>query len=131
MNFEQVQDFLLELFSSFILYPSLINEIKAEISRTGYEERFKTVLKKQLYILSLLGINAKDTAEFEFIGNDLYSMHIAGRGFNYRILYFFLPQQQPVLLLGFSERAGKTRTDYSSHIPIALTRKAEMEDEFK
>lgn len=53
-------------------------------------------------------------------------MHLAGRGFNIRILYAFLPNRQPVLLSAFHERAGKTKTDYTTYIPEANRRFEEM-----
>ena len=67
--------------------------------------------------------------EFENIGGGLYSMHLAGKGFNLRILYAFLANQSPVLLLAFHERAGKRKTDYSGYIPQAAERLRQKKEE--
>ena len=72
-----------------------------------------------------MGIQATVLREFEPLGGGLYSMHLSGQGYNIRILYGFMPNGQPVLLLAFHERAGKAKTDYSSHIPEAQKRFAE------
>ncbi len=57
-------------------------------------------------------------------------MHLTGKGFNLRILYAFLANQSPVLLLAFHERAGKRKTDYSGYIPQAAERLRQKKEEF-
>ena len=131
MNKKQVLDFLLQYLSNILKHPNLIEELLSGIARSGFEDRFRNILLKQLRILSVMGIQATDTAEFERLDDGLYSMHISGKGFNYRILYFFLPNGQPALLHSFEEREGKNKTDYSSHLPVALDRKKEMEEEYR
>ena len=69
--------------------------------------------------------------EFENIGQGLFSMHLTGAGFNIRVLFAFLSNNQPVLLHAFEEKQGKRRTDYSSHIPPALLRLSQTKEDFK
>lgn len=128
---EEVMSFLLELLSAIRMHSKFLPELVGCIAMTGQENRFKKILIKQLRILSYKGIQASDMAEFESIGDGLFSMHIAGKQFNTRVLYFFLPNQQPVFLLAFEERAGKRKTDYSTHIPIALARMHEIEEAYQ
>ena len=100
------------------------------IAGSGYENSFRKILLKQLYILSVLGIQVTDTKEFELIGDGIFSMHLTGHGFNIRALFFFLPNSQPAFLVSFEERAGKKKTDYSGYLSLAQDRKKEMEEGF-
>lgn len=105
-------------------------EIIELISASGYENKFFSILIMRLHTLCNVGVLATREKEFELIGSGIYSMHISSRGFNIRILYSFLPDKQPVLLCAFNERAGKSATDYSSYIPVAIKRLKEMEEGF-
>lgn len=131
MNITQVLDFLLQYLSSFRIYPIFISELGLQIAKSGFEDRFRKVLMKQLRILSAMGIHATKMAEFESLGEGLFSMHVSGTDFNYRLLYFFLPDHQPAFLVSFEEREGKSKTDYSGYISLALDRKKEMEEDYK
>ena len=73
-------------------------------------------------MLTLLGAQAVQSKEFESIGNGLFSMHLTGSGYNIRVLYSFLQNQQPILLSSFYERGGKRNTDYTKYIEPAKAR---------
>ena len=130
MNKRQVAEFLERYFSNFLIHNRFLAELLSLISGTGFEKSFYKILQKQLFILSSLGVLATEMKEFELIGDGIFSMHITGKDFNIRILYCFMPNSQPAFLLPFFERQGKGRTDYSSYLPVAQTRKLEMEAEY-
>ena len=47
---------------------------------------------------------------------------MTGRGYIIRILYAFLPDGAPILLVGFGERSGKRVSSYESYISVAKER---------
>ncbi len=51
----------------------------------------------------------------------MFSMHLSSKGFNYRILFRYLENNQ-ILLLGFEEKQGKKRTEYSNFLKSARDR---------
>lgn len=55
-----------------------------------------------------------------------FSLHLSAKNFNIRFIMTFHNNQQPVLLVAFYERAGKTKTDYSQYENIVKTRYAEI-----
>lgn len=118
-------------FAGFAVHPDLIPEITGIISKSGAEKAFLSKLRYALLFLKRFGITAhiQPTNQFEKLQEtaDLFSMHITGRTFNVRILYSFA-DDGTILLHGFYERQGKSVTDYTAAIPVALSRKAEMED---
>ena len=131
MNKDQVLETLKEYLTQIIYHSLLLSELISCISKSGIERKFFTLLLVRLNMLSCDGILVADKyKEFESLGNRLFSMHLAGNGFNVRILFFFLPDSRPVLLSAFQEQAGKKKTDYSSHIPVAEKRKKEMEGKY-
>ena len=130
MNKDAVLDYLIDLLSLISYHLDLPAELVLQISGSGYESKFFALLSARLRQLSALGIQATVMKEFEPLGGGLYSMHLAGKGFNIRILYGFLSNGQPALLHAFYERAGKNQTDYSTHIPVALSRLAQVRKEF-
>ena len=81
-------------------------------------------------MLALLGVNSKDLDGFEHIGQGIYSMRLHAKGYNIRILYGFLSDEKPVLLLAFYERAGKRKTDYTPYLDPARKRLEEEEKRF-
>ena len=77
-------------------------------------------------MLSQMGLQATTLNGFEPIEKGIYSMKFKFSGFNIRILYAFRGDEEPILLLAFYERAGKSCTDYSGCIKPACDRLAEM-----
>ncbi|MBR2365794.1 MAG: hypothetical protein IKM36_03560 [Oscillospiraceae bacterium] len=131
MNKDNVLKILYALLGSFRVFESLIEEFTQCIAAGGAE---KSVIKKltlRLKQLSLLGKSAITLEEFERINETIYSMHVQGKGFNIRILYSFLPNGEPVLLLAFHERAGHRSTDYTPYLKPAAERFRVMKEEYE
>ena len=131
MNKDTVLALLASYLSNYLYDPLLIQELAKILSKTGYEQKFYTLLTARLSQLSYLGIQAVNLEEFENLGGGLFSMHFSRKWFNIRILYGFLPNQRPVLLLAFSEKAGKKITDYSGKIEPAQARFSSIQEEYK
>ena len=130
MNRESVLNYLLMYLSSFSYHSQLISELLGIIATSGYEKKFFNLLVARLRYLSVMGIEATKHKEFEPLEEGLYSMHMSGTNFNIRILYAFLPNGEPALLLPFFERAGKKKTDYTPYIEPALSRFSEMKEDY-
>ena len=122
MNRKQVIEMLLSVLGSFRLSERFTKELIEIITGSGYEERFLKLLIARLTTLTYNGVNAIRYKEFERINEVIFSMHISSRGFNIRVLYSFLKNGDPVLLLPFYEREGKKKTDYSTFIDPAENR---------
>lgn len=131
MNKNKALDKLTELIEGIIFHSLFLSELLNLVAGKGFEEKVFKLLTKQLILLNRYGVMVTNTKEFENIGRGLYSMHLTGSGFNLRILFAFLPNAQPVLLLAFHERAGKSKTDYSSYLDPALARFAEKKEEYE
>lgn len=130
MNRDGVLKYLLSYLSGFLYHNQLIPELLALIANSGYENKFFTILVARLRFLSVMGVEATKHKEFEPLEEGLYSMHLTGANFNIRILYAFLPNEKPVLLIPFFERAGKRKTDYTPYKGPALSRFAEMKEDY-
>ena len=124
---------LLDVFKSFDVHPAMIEELLKILAASGNEKNVLRMLAVRLKILRAYGAEAVKHEEFESIknGHGLYSMHLAQSNFNLRILYAFLPNKMPCLLLCFYKRSKKSNTDYSKHIPLALERLKEKMEEYK
>lgn len=120
MNKDEILHLFFNLFESIDATDLMTTRLFAIISESGIEREVFRLLAVRLSVLKELGIHAVQHKEFENIGRGLFSMHLQGHNFNIRILYSFLSDQRPVLLLTFYERQGKRKTDYSSYIPQAL-----------
>ena len=107
MNRDDILQFLSALLSGFWVHKSLIDDLLPILSNSGSETKFFNLLLARLKWLLERGVQATTHKEFEPISNGIYSMHMAGNGFNIRILYAFAPDQSPVLLTAFFERGGK------------------------
>ena len=128
MNKENVLRYLRDYFSEIEVYEDLPAELIELIAGSGVEAHFFRILVMRIKMLLSMGVMATKHKEFESIGDGLYSMHLSGKGFNIRILYSFLQDRTPVLLLAFFEREGKNNTDYTPHIEPALTRLRQMRE---
>lgn len=121
---------LFQKFEDFKTCPEFINEVVERFVGSGYEKRFLAKLTKGLNFLKNYGDKAhiQPTDQFEYLkeSNNLYSMHIEGKGFNFRILYSFLPSGT-ILIHGFEEKSGKKVTSYEKAIPIASKRLKDYE----
>lgn len=130
MNKEAVYKYLEELLCNILMHDLFFSEFVNLIAGKGHEVKIHTLLTARLRLLSTYGVLVTRAKEFENIGQGLFSMHLTSSCFNIRILFAFLPNGQPVLLLSFEERQGKRKTDYSSHIGPALSRLNEIKEEY-
>lgn len=130
MNKDSVLEALLMYLSSFSYHDTLLAELVELLSGSGQEARFFRQITARLYALSVRGVQACTLDGFENIGQGLYSMRLLGNGYNIRVLYSFMPNGRPVLLLAFYERGGKFKTSYAPHIPPALSRLGQIKEEF-
>lgn len=131
MNKKDALSLLVAALTSFLRHSLLTEELMAIISGTGYERAFFKLFNTRLRMLSNMGVLAVQHEEFENLGNGLFSMHLAGRNFNVRVLYSFLPNSRPVLLLAFYERGGKNKTSYAPQIKTAQDRLASLKKEYE
>lgn len=131
MNRDSVLQYLLNYLSKFSYHSKFLGELIDIIAGSGYEGAFFNLLVVRLGQLSKLGISAVELKEFENIGRGLYSMHFFKKNFNIRFLYAFMPNGQPVFLIPFFERSGKRMTDYTPYIEPALSRLAEMREDYE
>lgn len=131
MNRKNINDQLLLYLNGILYHDSFFADLLSLLDGAGSEKSFFKTLVTRLLVLNTCGVTAINSKEFERIGELLYSMHFPGKDRNIRILYAFLSDERPVLLCAFFERAGKRRTDYSAHIPVALERLSEMKEEYE
>ena len=128
MNKKEFLEKLILALHTFVLHPALISEIVNELKQSGNEKSFLSILVARLKFLHEEGVQATKHKEFEPISDGIYSFHVTGKGFNIRILYSFLSDQRPALLMAFHERAGHNATDYSGKTPVAVERLKELEE---
>lgn len=118
---EQLQE-LSEHLSGFFVHEGLIPEIMSIIRKSGQGKNFFKIFYRRLDFLKSHGKTAQEYhEEFERINAEIYSMHIASKFFNVRILYSFL-DDGTILLRAFEEAGGKRSTDYTHQIPLAEDR---------
>lgn len=134
MNRDDILSYLAAALGSFVVHPNLVTELAGILSRSGFEKKFFTLLLARLKYLSEHGPSSVLYPEaFESLSNKaegVYSMRLNGNGFNIRILYAFLPDGSPALLLGFAERSGKRVSSYKPHIPVAQDRLKSIMEEY-
>ena len=130
MNREEMLKALAKELANFIIHPNLIGELSNILKNSGVEAKFLALLAARLKYLSEHGpLSIQYREGFESLTNkadNLYSMRLIGKTFNIRILYSFLSNGTPVLLLAFYEKAGKRVSSYEAHIPAAKTRLQSM-----
>ncbi len=118
---EQLQE-LSEHLSGFFVHEDLISEIVSIIEKSGQGKSFFKIFYRRLDFLKSHGKTAQEYhEEFERINAEIYSMHIASKFFNVRILYSFL-DDGTILLRAFEKASGKRATDYTHQIPLAEER---------
>lgn len=128
MDKDSVLNLLVSFLGDICRSSQLISEILDLIAETGCEKTFFKTLVLRLRMLARFGAQATQAKEFESIGDGLFSMHLTGRNYNIRILYSFLQNRKPALLLAFYERAGKRKTDYTPYMEPAKARLQELKE---
>lgn len=109
MNKDEALHWLEDYLSQIRCHSALISELSDLIKLSGQEEQLFKQLTTKRRQLSVKGVYASKLDGFENIGGGLFSMRLCAKGYNIRILYFFLSNVQPVLLLAFYERGGKKK----------------------
>lgn len=133
MNKYQAVQLLIQYLSQydmeFVFHSEFINEIKELLSKNlaGQEKKFFNLMIKQLGFVQTMGKRVHEVNGNERLSNinfeiDLYSLHLNNNVFNIRFLIAFLPNDNPIFLAAFYERAGKKRTNYDSKIGVAKNR---------
>lgn len=115
--------------SGVLFHEEVIDEIFELVIGSGIEEQFFKKFVNNIGMLKNLGLNVTQTKNFEKLKNvdDLYSMKFKGKNMNLRLLYSYDIQSSAIMLHCFYEKNDSKHGNYSSHIPIALKRKQEME----
>jgi len=118
------------ILGAVLCYSDLKDEILEITDGSGRIGLFIKHFVKRLIILSQKGKNAISCGYklFERIDSELYSMIFLEDELNIRILYAFLPNGEPVLLMAFYERSGKRHTDYTIPKTIAMQRLNEIKE---
>ena len=125
MNAKTVTEFLKKYLAGILYHSLFFSEFVDLISEKGIELSVFKLLTSRLISLRTLGVMVTNIKEFELIEKGLYSMHLKGSGFNIRVLFSFLPNGQPVLLLPFFERGGKKkRSSFFLHLRKTLVMKS-------
>lgn len=131
MNREEVIKALRAILASFKMHDAAFRELQDILAKSGVEKQFLNTLISRLKALRQFGIMATRLEEFEILkqSRGIFSMHVQGRGYNVRFLYYFTREAEPIFLLTFYEQAGKRTTDYTKYIPLAEQRRGELEEE--
>lgn len=112
---------ILSLLDNFEYHEKLLSDITNAFENSGKESTFLVKFMIALKILKEYGINATkvNRTMFEKLkdANDLFSMRLKSKDFNYRIIYSFTASGT-VLIHGFEEKAGKRKTDYRGALKI-------------
>lgn len=121
------------ILGAVLCYSGLKDEILEITDGSGEIRLFIKHFIKRLTILSQKGKDATLCGYklFERIDSELYSMIFLEDELNIRILYAFLPNGEPVLLMAFYERSRKRNTDYTKPKSIAMRRLVEMKEGLK
>jgi hypothetical protein len=117
----------------FVYHDKIFDEITEIIVGSGKEDWFVRVFAKNLYKLEELGEDAIDGRSIERLkqAQGLCSLKMRCKELNLRLLFSFDKFQDKVMLHLFFERDDSTKDKYSTHIPIALERKKDLEGDFK
>lgn len=131
MTEDAVLKFLYYLLGSFQYCEAMVEELSCCIAKHGNEKRVFNMLIKRLRQLADLGEIAIKLDGFERIDETIYSLHLQGNDYNIRILYSFLPNKEPVLLLAFPERSNHRNTDYTTYLDPARDRFHAVMEEYE
>lgn len=133
LNKDQFLKLLIQLFSEYddmlILHSDTLKELVVLLKNAGMEGQFLSKLEEYLSNLKMYGdaaIGGKG-APMEHLSGEapLCSMRFLFVTTNFRIIFAY--QNEHIYLLStFHERAGKKKTSYSAHIPIARQRLEEL-----
>lgn len=127
MNIKEALEILARLFSGFKLHEQFIKELGGLLKKElkGKEAVFFKCLTTQLNNIKTFGTMVYRVDDNEILkGSDghYYSIHIAQKQFNVRLLVYIQDDGAPYFLCAFYERSGKSRTDYSLYTEVMQQR---------
>lgn len=114
----------------FTYHEKIFEEIEDIVIGSGKESWFINVFAKNLAKLELLGDKAIDGKNIERLKQTqgLCSIKMRCKELNLRLLFSFDKFQDKIMLHLFFEKDDSQKGQYSTHIPIALERKHELEE---
>ncbi len=136
MNKQQILKLLLEKIqpydNTFIFHELFFKELMTILSKNaqGHESRFFKLFVKQLEFVVSLGTNVNQADHNEILkhvpGGNWYSLHISDSIINARLLMRFSKAGQPVFLLCFNEKQGKSVSEYGAYTETMVARYKEL-----
>lgn len=123
MNTHEILKLLSEYFSDFIFHELFLKEFSNILQKnvSGKEKQLFKQLSTQLNYIKTLGrrVHMADSNEQLRHNDDIYySIHLSNSQYNVRLLTYIDSNNQPYFLCAFYERAGKSKTNYSSYLPV-------------
>lgn len=119
--------------NGFVFHREFINEMKEILSDnlSGHENELFKLLVKQFAYVNTIGSRVDEADSNEKLCHtgfetDCYSLHLQNKTFNIRVLMMFSPDNVPLFLSVFYERAGKKTSDYSLRVGVAMKRYKEL-----
>lgn len=130
MNTKELLKLLSEQFSGYVCHVSFLEELYSILRKdlSGKEKQLFKQLAAQLENIRKMGrmvYMADRNERLKGKGSRYYSIHLSSAQYNVRLLVYITGSGTPYFLSAFYERGGKSRTDYSSHIPV-LDRRLEQ-----
>ena len=123
MNTKELLKLLSEQFSGYVYHVSFLEELYTILRKelSGKEKQLFKQLATQLENIRKMGrmvYMADRNERLKGDGSRYYSIHLSSAQYNVRLLVYITGSGIPYFLSAFYERGGKSRTDYSSHIPV-------------
>lgn len=123
MNTKELLKILSEQFSGYVCHVSFLEELYSILRKdlSGKEKQLFKQLAAQLENIRKMGrmvYMADRNERLKGKGSRYYSIHLSSAQYNVRLLVYIAGSGTPYFLSAFYERGGKSRTDYSSHIPV-------------
>lgn len=124
---------LKDILNNVQCHEKVFEEIADLVIKKGISEQFVKLLEKNMTLIRELGIGVTRTSNFEVLKKTegLYSMKFKGKNMNLRMLYSYDFDRDILFLHCFYEKSDSKKYRYDDHVPIALSRKKEMEEDYE
>ncbi len=111
---------------NIIVHPAFFKEFIELVDKSGEKHKILDKTLKLLFFMQELGLDMCKHPKIEHLKKEgnLYSLHINTSNHNLRVL-FSVRGEGKIFLHTFFEKEGKNKTEYRSHIPIAIKRRNE------
>ena len=128
---EMLMEFLTKYGDSIHFHSLFIQELRQIIlnEAKGTEKQFFNALVKQFTFIAdpaiqidAIGKNEKLSHVPPHFKKPIYSIHIHTKVLNVRLLVIINDYGKAIFTTRFSEKSGKKKTDYSTHISVAIDR---------